>query len=70
LLDRAATTVASMAIDQPEATGQAPACRPERSEGRQGRNFLGARGMTAQPSGEESCGTPSRQPGEAQPIFG
>lgn len=33
---------------------------PKRSGGRQGRNFLVPRGMTAQPSGEESSGTPLR----------
>jgi len=33
---------------------------PQRSGGRQGRNFLVSRGMAAQPTGEESSGTPLR----------
>ncbi len=49
-----------MAIDSPETTGGAPACRPEPRGGRQDRNFVDARGMTAQPAGEESCGPPLR----------
>ncbi len=49
-----------MAIVSPETTGGAPACRPEQRGGRQDRNFVASRGMTAQPAGEESCGPPLR----------
>src|SRR6266404_1457995 len=59
-----ATTAASMAIYRPRTIGDAPACGPQRSEGRCRRDFLASRGMGFSP-GEESlkrrrCGTDDR----------
>jgi hypothetical protein len=48
-----ATTAASMAIDQPEAIDDAPACGPEHRGGWRRGEFLASRGMGLGP-GEES----------------
>ena len=70
MLLRAATAAASMAIARPEAIGDAPARRPQRSRGWRRGEFVVSRGMGESPGEESRPAAIAAQAIEAKPSSG